>query len=115
LFDCLGGIYVDVKTFDNFAAINNDLPLTDGKIDESKLNYSPGKPGQIEVVTIYYQWPIYVSLLGNDLTNINSNRWQRQCSATSRSQPRPPRTPAIRRPAMKAVTLRMTRLLRSFK
>ena len=74
LFDCAGGVYVDVKTFENFAAINNDLPLTDGAIDESKLNYSPGNPGQIEVVTLYYQWPIYVSLLGNNLTNINGNR-----------------------------------------
>src|SRR6185312_8641372 len=26
LFDCAGGVYVDVKTFDNFASINNDLP-----------------------------------------------------------------------------------------
>src|SRR6476620_11292241 len=63
LFDCTGGVYVDVKTFDNFASINNDLPVTDGKIDESKLNFSPGAPGQIEVVTLYYQWPVYVSLL----------------------------------------------------
>src|SRR5215813_13344864 len=41
--------------------------------------------------------------------------WQRQCSATSRSQPRPRQIPAIRRSAMKAATLRMIRLLRSFK
>ena len=74
LFDCAGGVYVDVKTYENFAAINNDLPLTDGTIDESKLNFSPGNPGQIEVVTLYYQWPIYLSLLGNNLTNINGNR-----------------------------------------
>jgi hypothetical protein len=74
LFDCAGGVYVDVKTYADFSSINNDLPLTDGKIDESKLNYSPGTPGQIEVVTLYYQWPIYVSLLGNNLTNVNGNR-----------------------------------------
>jgi Flp pilus assembly protein TadG len=74
LFDCVGGIYVDVKTYASFASINNDLPLTDGKIDESKLNYSPGNPGEIEVVTLYYQWPIYVTLLGNNLSNINGNK-----------------------------------------
>src|SRR4029079_16643410 len=63
LFDCVGGVYVDVKTYADFSSSNNDLPLTDVKSDESKLNYSPGTPGQIEVVTLYYQWPIYVSLL----------------------------------------------------
>ncbi|HZP69829.1 MAG TPA: TadE/TadG family type IV pilus assembly protein [Pseudolabrys sp.] len=74
LFDCLGGVYVDVKTYDSFAAINNDLPVTGGQVDESKLNYSPGTPGQIEVVTLYYQWPIYVSLLGNNLGNLSGNK-----------------------------------------
>ena len=48
LFDCAGGVYVDVKTFDNFASINNDLPVTDGKIDESKLNFSPGSPARLK-------------------------------------------------------------------
>ena len=118
LFDCTGGVYVDVKTFDSFASINNDLPVTDGKIDESKLNFSPGAPGQIEVVTLYYQWPVYVSLLGNNLANINANRRLLVATAvfsTNRSQPRPLQTPAIRRPAMKAVTLRLITLLRSFK
>ena len=41
LFDCVGGVYVDVKTYENFAAINNDLPLTDGKIDEFEAEFQP--------------------------------------------------------------------------
>jgi Flp pilus assembly protein TadG len=94
LFDCAGGVYVDVKTFDNFSAINNDLPLTDGRIDESKLNYSPGTPGQIEVVTLYYQWPIYVSLLGNNLTNINGNRRLLVATAVFCNEPFSTATPA---------------------
>jgi len=94
LFDCNGGVYVDVKTFDNFAAINNDLPLTDGKIDESKLNFSPGTPGQIEVVTLYYQWPIYISLLGNNLSNINANRRLLVATAVFCNEPFSTATPA---------------------
>ena len=74
LFDCLGGVYVDVKTYENFAAITNDLPVTDGQVDEAKLNFTPGTPGQIEVVTLYYQYPIYVSLLGNNLGNLSGNK-----------------------------------------
>ena len=94
LFDCTGGVYVDVKTFDSFASINNDLPVTDGKIDESKLNFSPGAPGQIEVVTLYYQWPVYVSLLGNNLANINANRRLLVATAVFCNEPFSTATPA---------------------
>ena len=93
LFDC-NGIYVDVKTYDNFASISNDLPLTDGTIDESKLNYSPGNPGQIEVVTLYYQWPITVSLLGNNLANINNNKRLLVATAVFCNEPFSTATPA---------------------
>ena len=48
LFEAVGGVYVDVKTYDSFASINNDLPLTDGKFDESKLNFSPERPGRLK-------------------------------------------------------------------
>ncbi len=94
LFDCVGGVYVDVKTYENFAAITNDTPLTDGKIDESKLNYSPGTPGQIEVVTLYYQWPIYVSLLGNNLANLSGNKRLLVATAVFCNEPYSTATPA---------------------
>jgi Flp pilus assembly protein TadG len=74
LFDCANGIYVDVKTYTSFAAISNPPPITDGEFDSSKLNYTPGGVGDIVVVTIYYQWPIYVSLLGNNLANLGNKR-----------------------------------------
>ena len=43
-------------------------------LDLTKVSYSPGGVGDIEVVTLYYAWPIYVSLLGNNLSNMGSNR-----------------------------------------
>ena len=55
LFDCLGGIYVDVKTFDNFASINNDLPLTDGKLDVSKLLVVRASPEEVAAHESYLQ------------------------------------------------------------
>ncbi len=73
LFDCANGVYVDVKTYTSFSAITSAPPVTNGQIDTTKLNYSPGQAGDIEVVTLYYQWPIYVSLLGNNLSNLNNN------------------------------------------
>ncbi|MGC1791206.1 MAG: hypothetical protein WA753_07240, partial [Pseudolabrys sp.] len=74
LFDCAVQMYVDVKTYTSFAAITQTPPVTNGQLDPLKVSYSPGGVGDIEVVTLYYAWPIYVSLLGNNLADMGSNR-----------------------------------------
>jgi len=74
LFDCSGGVYVDVKQYSSFTSVNTASPVTNGTFDTTKMAYVPGGPGCIEVVTLYYQWPIYVSLLGNNLSNLNGSK-----------------------------------------
>jgi Flp pilus assembly protein TadG len=75
LFDCVNGVYVDVRTYSSFAAVNSaPPPINNGQFDTANLNFTPGSDGDIEVVTLYYEWPIYVSLLGNNLTNLNGNK-----------------------------------------
>ena len=37
----------------------------------SDLGYNPGGPGDIVVVRLYYQYPVYVNLLGFNLSNLN--------------------------------------------
>lgn len=75
LFDCANGVYVDVRTYSSFAAVNSaPPPINNGQFDTANLNFTPGSDGDIEVVTLYYEWPIYVSLLGNNLTNLNGNK-----------------------------------------
>ena len=74
LFDCANGVYVDVKSYANFASINTAQPITNGQLDTSNMQYTPGGPGSIVVVSLYYQWPIYVSLLSNNLQNLTGNK-----------------------------------------
>jgi Flp pilus assembly protein TadG len=64
LFDC-PGIYVDVKTYSNFSNVNMTPPLDGGGNFQPNMSYQPGGPGDIVVVRLFYQWPIYVSLLQN--------------------------------------------------
>jgi Flp pilus assembly protein TadG len=65
LFDCQNGVYVDVKTYTNFAGIDLTPPLdAEGKL-QGNTSYQPGGPSNIVVVRLYYQWPIYVSVLQN--------------------------------------------------
>jgi len=71
LFNCQGGLYVDVKTYNNFSSINNSqLPVdSNGNLQTSSFGYQPGGPGDIVVVRLIYQWPVYVSLLGLNLSD----------------------------------------------
>jgi Flp pilus assembly protein TadG len=65
LFNCAAGIYVDVKTFPTFSSINLSPPLDANGTFQNNQTFQPGGPGDIVVVRLFYQWPIYVSLLQN--------------------------------------------------
>jgi Flp pilus assembly protein TadG len=87
LFDCGGKMYVDVKTYASFSAISSAPPVNAGVLDTDNMSYSPGGVGDIEVVKLYYEWPVYVSLLGNNLANLNGNKRLLIATAVFRNEP----------------------------
>ena len=48
---------------------------------------TPAAPGNIVVVSLYYQWPIYVSLLGNNLSNLNGGNRLLVATSVFRNEP----------------------------
>ncbi len=87
LFDCTNGVYVDVKTYTSFSAVNTTSPVNNGQFDTTKMDYRPGTPGCIVVVSLYYQWPIYVSLLGDNLSNLNGGNRLLVATSVFRNEP----------------------------
>jgi Flp pilus assembly protein TadG len=87
LFNCSNGVYVDVKTYTSFSAINTSSPIVNGQLDTSNMTYSPGGPGDIVMVRLYYQWPIYVSLLGDTLSNLNGGNRLLVATSVFRNEP----------------------------
>jgi Flp pilus assembly protein TadG len=70
LFDCASKLYVDVRKFSSFASISLPNPLDqNGQLPQNQTDYSyqPGGPGDIVVVRLFYNWPVYVSLLDKTL------------------------------------------------
>jgi Flp pilus assembly protein TadG len=65
LFDCVNGVHIDVKTYPKFANINLTPPLDGSGNFNPNMSYQPGGAGDIVVVRLYYQWPIYVAMLQN--------------------------------------------------
>jgi Flp pilus assembly protein TadG len=89
LFNCQAGVYVNVQTYSSFGSISNSPPLNqNGTLNTSNLGYSPGGPGDIVVVQLFYQWPIYVSLmnLGN-LSNMAGGNRLLVATAAFRNEP----------------------------
>jgi Flp pilus assembly protein TadG len=87
LFDCTNGIYVNVKNYSTFGAVDTTSPVKNGDLDTSKMGFSPGGPGDIVIVSLYYKWPIYVSLLGSTLSNLNGNYRLLMATSVFRNEP----------------------------
>jgi Flp pilus assembly protein TadG len=88
LFDCTNGIYVDVKTYTSFSSVDNSMPTdNNGNLKTASFGYSPGGPGQIVVVKLMYQWPVYASLLGFNLSNMAGNKRLLMATAAFRNEP----------------------------
>jgi Flp pilus assembly protein TadG len=88
LFDCTNGVYVDVKTYSSYgAASGNTAPVNNGQFDTTKMSYNAGNPGCIVSVSLYYQWPIYVSLFGDNLSNLNGGKRLLVATSVFRNEP----------------------------
>src|SRR3982751_2154578 len=87
LFDCAGGLQIDVKTYASFGSVDNSPPLDANGNLKTNFGYQPGGPGDIVVVRLMYQWPVYASLLGLNLGNMAGNKRLIMATAAFRNEP----------------------------
>jgi Flp pilus assembly protein TadG len=85
LFDCANGVSVDVKTFSNFANVSMPSPIDENGNFVDNFTYQPGGAGDIVVVRLFYQWPVFVSLLG--LNNMANGKRLLIATAAFRNEP----------------------------
>ena len=87
LFDC-AGVYVDVRNYPAFTnvVINSQIDGS-GNFTSGNMQYNPGGPGDTVVVRMFYQWPLFVTGLGFNISNLSGNK--RLLVATSAFQNEP--------------------------
>ncbi len=74
VINCGAGLSIDVRSYTSFSNITLTNPVDSNGNLINNFTYQPGGPGDIVVVRLMYQWPVYVSLLGlNGLSNMSSN------------------------------------------
>lgn len=86
LFNC-GGVYAAVQTFTTFPNVSMINPISNGKFSGTGLPFSPGAPGDVEVVQVFYQWPVWPGPLGFSLGNAGANTDVIVATAAFRNEP----------------------------
>lgn len=89
LFDC-SKLMIDVQTATSFAAANTAMPaLTfngQGNVSNS-WSWQPGNPGDIVVMRVMYQWPVFLGPLGLSLSNESNGNMLLMATATFKNEP----------------------------
>ena len=86
LFNC-AGIYVDVQSYPAFSNIIINSQIDGSNCFVPPTNYNPGGPGSIVVVRVFYQWQLFVTGLGYNISNLSGSK--RLLSATAAFQNEP--------------------------
>jgi hypothetical protein len=77
-----------VKNYSSFAAVNTAKPIDgSGNLQTGNFGYAPGGPGDIVVVRLMYQWPVYVSLLGLNLADSAGSKRLIMSTVAFRNEP----------------------------
>jgi Flp pilus assembly protein TadG len=88
LFNCASGININVQTFSSFSNVSTPTLISNGQFQNNNFVFQPGGPGDIVVVQIMYQWPIFVNLLGSTgLANLGNNDRLLVATAAFRNEP----------------------------
>lgn len=84
---CMANLSVDVRVFPKFAGVTGNSPLTGGAIDPSKLNFNIGSPGDIIVVTTYFQWQLITPGLNLGFNTLGNGKALITSVVTFRNEP----------------------------
>jgi len=89
IFNC-NSLMIDVETYASFAAGNTSLPTLSFNAQRQVTNswqFNPGGPGDIVVVRIMYQWPVFGGPLGFNLSNLGNGNRLIMASAAFQNEP----------------------------
>jgi Flp pilus assembly protein TadG len=89
IFNC-NNLMIDVESYSSFSSANTGTPTltfnAQGQVTNT-WNYSPGDPGDVVVVRLMYQWPVFMGPLGFTLSNLSNGNRLIMASAAFQNEP----------------------------
>jgi hypothetical protein len=89
LFNC-NNLMIDVRTANSFGAANTTMPTLTfngaGNVTNA-WSFQPGNPGDIVVMRLMYQWPVFLGPLGLSLSNESNGNLLLMATATFKNEP----------------------------
>ena len=84
--DCMGGLKIDVRKFDDFGGINLPAPLDGNGELLNNYDFDIGVGGNVVVVRVFYEWDLIAKLPGG-LGNMPSGGRLLVATAAFRNEP----------------------------
>jgi Flp pilus assembly protein TadG len=86
LFTC-SNIYIDVQSYNSFQNVTINSQIDGGGNFVNNMQYNPGGPCSIVVVRLFYQWPLFVTGLGYNISNLAGSKRLLSATAAFRNEP----------------------------
>ena len=86
LFNC-ADLHVEVKSYATFPNVSVTEPIDGSKNFIPPTSYCPGEGGDIVVVRMFYQWPLFVTGLGYNISNLAGSKRLLSATAAFRNEP----------------------------
>ena len=83
----MGGVSVDVQSYSAFTSVVITDPIDASKNFTNNMQYNPGNAGDIVVVRAFYQWPLFVTGLGYNISNLTGSKRLLTATAAFRNEP----------------------------
>jgi Flp pilus assembly pilin Flp len=81
------GISVDVKSYSSFQTVSIGSQIVNGNFDTSTLGYSLGGSCDVVVARLFYKWPLFVTGLGYNISNLTGSQRLLVATAVFRNEP----------------------------
>src|SRR6202521_3421012 len=87
MFHCATNLQIDIRSFSSFNSVSLPSPTNANGTLTNNYVYQPGNAGDVVVVRLIYQWPIYAAALGIGLVNSAGNTNTLVAAAAFRNEP----------------------------
>jgi Flp pilus assembly protein TadG len=87
VFDCAGGLHVDVRSTGSFGGANFGTPGSGGNFDPNQSQFNPGAEGSVVVARVFYHWPVFSNVLGGSMANQSNGTILLQATTAFRNEP----------------------------